>query len=83
MTTTSRRSGDRYAVADLMAVTAAVSDGELAAIIGVSRSVVNRRKLRRGLDAYEADRWSVAAGFLPWEVWPDWLQEVMGDASSR
>lgn len=61
---------------------ALIDDGRLAELVGLDRTWVNRRR-RRGkhLDVYEADRWAVAAGYLPHEVWPEWLTCAMEVAS--
>ena len=32
-----------------------------------------KRATAHGLTDATADRWAVRAGWLPWEVWPDWI----------
>lgn len=59
---------------------------ELAMRLGVSARTV-RRWLgmsdrwghRPGLSAVQADRYAVLVGFMPWQVWPDWWEDVPGE----
>lgn len=34
---------------------------------------------RPGLSWAQADRYAVAAGFMPWQVWPDWSEDGPGE----
>lgn len=43
--------------------------------LGISGAAFNRYR-ERGLDADQADRLAVSAGFHPTEVWPDWCDGV-------
>jgi hypothetical protein len=36
-----------------------------------------------GLTVAQADRYAVAAGFLPWEVWASWLSSAPGELDLR
>lgn len=50
-------------------------DTMLAELISKDRTWVSRRRrVGPALDVYEADRWAIAAGYLPHEVWPEWAR---------
>lgn len=36
-----------------------------------------------GLTESQADRYAIAAGFMPWEVWPDWCSTAPGEEDLR
>jgi hypothetical protein len=36
-----------------------------------------------GLTEWQADRYAVKLGLLPWEVWPDWCSEAPGEDDLR
>lgn len=57
---------------------ACVSDGDVARVLGTSRRYLFRwREL--GLVRDTAERIAEAAGFLPYEVWPELLQDTIAD----
>jgi hypothetical protein len=45
----------------------------MAVICGLNRKGVHNR-MNRGVGWIEADEFAVRCGFLPWEVWPEWLE---------
>ncbi len=45
----------------------------LAGKLGLSDSTLRRWEQKGGIPDRHADAVAVAAGFLPWEVWPDWV----------
>lgn len=59
----------RFPVAPLLARVDCI--GDLARVVGVTRRTVHR-KLHDGLLPHDADRWALAFGLTPWEVWGDW-----------
>lgn len=69
----------RYAFDDLWAMLAPESESQCAAMIGLTPSGV--RGLRgRMLDEKRADKYAVAAGLVPYEVWPALTDAVVADA---
>lgn len=48
---------------------------ELQTILRVSWSTLNSFR-DRDFDVYQADRYAMRCGWLPMEVWPDWVQDV-------
>lgn len=47
--------------------------------LGINRKTKTVRRIRgEGMTADEADRFAVKAGFMPWEIWPDWTVELTG-----
>lgn len=67
-----RRTGPEptYPLGPLLTRTGLAPD-EFADRVGVSRATLYRRA-RNGVTWTEADEWSVAFGYLPYEVWPQW-----------
>lgn len=61
----------RFQFADLVALVEQCSARELAELLDISPRTVHRYR-KAGLNAIQADRIAVSAGFHPAEVWPDW-----------
>lgn len=59
-----------YPIAALIAAVGLTVE-ELAEVVGISRATAYRRA-KNGVQWSEADDWSVALGFLPFEIWPEW-----------
>lgn len=66
-----------FPIAPLLELTG-LSLSRLALRVGASGSVVSRAK-GAGLTDAQADRWAVACGFHPSEVWPDWFALAPND----
>jgi hypothetical protein len=75
--------GDRperpYSIDTLMDAAGLDTDGQLALIVGVGRTMVQKRRQRDGLTFWEADRWAVACGLMPYAVWPSWVDDEIVD----
>ncbi len=68
----------RFDMAALMHKTEASTARELGQLCGLtSKSVHNR--LVRGIGWAEADDLAIRAGFMPWEVWPEWADVDFSD----
>ena len=50
----------------------------LAEALDVSISTITRR-MRTGLDEYEADRYAIRSGVHPTHLWPDWGTDLDSD----
>jgi hypothetical protein len=62
----------RYPVEPLLAL----SGLSLSALLGRRTNGTEYRRIRdEGLTELWADRCAVAAGFVPWQVWPEWLDD--------
>lgn len=35
------------------------------------------RRVKAGLSFDQADRWACRIGYLPWAIWPDWLDDLI------
>jgi hypothetical protein len=66
-----------FAFDDLVALVPHVDAGELAATLGVSRKLIQRRR-HRDVPRWMADELAVRAGFHPSTVWSNWFDEVDG-----
>lgn len=64
-----------FPFAALLAVAEGASLNQLAMRIGVRQSTLSRA-LVAGCTDEQADRWAVALGFHPSEVWPEWYPET-------
>jgi hypothetical protein len=62
---------NRYPLEPLMAAAGIVSMKELRQWFPMGG--VEYRRAKQGLSFYQADRWACRLGFLPWMVWPEWL----------
>lgn len=57
-----------------------MSEAAMARRVGLSgSSLVKARTL--GFTEAAADRYAVRAGFVPWMVWPEWLDDAIADVS--
>ena len=64
----------KYQALQLIQSTSTLSDTTNATIFGVHRSTVLRwRNPRTMLDQWEADRYAIAIGKHPSEIWPNWF----------
>lgn len=55
-----------------------LSTAELGRRLGMPYNTLQRAR-RRGLVESAADRWACRLGFVPWLVWPEWIDDVIAD----
>lgn len=63
----------------------------LAARLGISERMARfllegrpeRPESAQGLTEDQADRYAIAAGFMPWEIWADWCSTAPGEEDLR
>jgi hypothetical protein len=72
----------RLSLAPLLELTQAASHDDLAVRVGVRLTSI-RQAVTRGLSIYQADAWSVACGYHPSAVWPDWYLLEHSDRLAR
>jgi lambda repressor-like predicted transcriptional regulator len=70
----------RYPV-DVLTELSGMSASALCRKAGVSSSTIAKSRSRHGLTEEMAERLAVAAGFLPYLIWPEWLEDVIEDCS--
>lgn len=76
--TRARRPDRPYRIQKLMEAAGIDTDGDLAKKVGFGRTMVQKRRQRDGLTFWEADRWAVACGMMPYAVWPEWAEDPTG-----
>lgn len=69
----------RYALQSLIDAVG-LSEAETARRIGLSGSTLKRAR-EVGFTETAADRYACRAGFVPWMVWPEWIDDVVADVS--
>ena len=69
----------RYPLAPLLEATG-LTEAELGRKIGLRGTPLIRAR-ERGFVEEAADRWACRAGFVPWHIWPEWLDHVTADVS--
>lgn len=60
---------------DALVSASGMSEAALARKVGMDRTTL-RRAREHGLVETAADRFAIRAGFVPWLVWTDWLEEL-------
>jgi len=69
-----QRPQPKYQALQLVRLTPGLSDTKTAILFGTHRSTVLRwRNPRTMLDQWEADRYAIAIGKHPSEIWPNWF----------
>ncbi len=56
------------------------SEFELSRRIGLTGTSL-RRAREHGFSESAADRYACRAGFVPWHIWPEWLDDIIADES--
>lgn len=55
------------------------TSGEMGRFVGVTGDQIRRWRRGCGLDRYQADHLAVRLSLMPYEVWPEWLDDAIAD----